>query len=219
MVLRQDRGDGANEQANWFRACALPLTVGVCMLATVGAGGCGAEDNEGELDPNEEASIRGDAIGEASCATAIADTTFAPRGTYNRVAPYSNPGCSNAVVVDIVNYQANLPMPPNAPVLTHVSWTGPVPSTQATCQSASLRVDLFKRVNGVFSPIASDLVPGEWLRSRCQFSVIDERGRMTTGNDYRIAVSATRTSTVQGDVSVFSASSGGGGEPPPMTTP
>jgi hypothetical protein len=183
--------------------------------STIAVIACGATGDGESMESDQEFAQVSDAIGEASCATTPADATFTPTGRFSTLVG-KNPGCSGASVVDILGYQPS--PPPYLPILTYVMWYGTIPVKEAECLRSYLRADLYQKVEGTFSPIASDTIYASWQSSTCRLGVIWETSRLTAGNDYRIAAASNARNILKrprGELRVVSAGVTTADPPPP----
>jgi hypothetical protein len=121
---------------------ALGLVVVGCLPACQGTSGEPADQAESVGSTSE-------AIG-SSCSIAVADATATGGAATAITSPttYNNPGCYRGYVVDIERYASRYTDTcwQGRDAQTVLAWADAMPTTQASCEGASLVVELFKRV-------------------------------------------------------------------------
>ena len=121
---------------------ALGLVVVGCLPACQGT-------SEEPADHAETVGNAREAIG-SSCSIAQADATATGGALAAITSPttYSNPGCYRGYVVDIERYASRYTdtCSQGRDAQTVISWADAIPTTQASCEGASLVVEFFKRV-------------------------------------------------------------------------
>jgi RHS repeat-associated protein len=134
------------------------------------------------------------ALGEASCATAVPTHTVPATGqgepfSYTSPTVYGTASCDKAVVVDIPQYAVGLA----GGVVAHtvVAWDAAIPITEPQCESSWVASNLYHRSGGAWVKADFKSATGRWWRGRCWTpSLVWGPENMPAGGDYRITASA-----------------------------
>jgi hypothetical protein len=160
------------------------LVVGIVGAALLVLSGCAVE-------PSDDGAPEGD-VGQAAEAIgtecADASPTVVSYGYIDYISPqwYTKPNCYKAVVMDVYDVVAGD---------IYMDWQDAIPTTQAACEQAWMRVDVFEIVGGVPQYRGHDESFGSWLGSWCYVNVLMISEYTHSGKDYRIAATARTDNT------------------------
>lgn len=139
---------------------------GFVLLGALFSAGCSAELGDGaEIADAEDSESLNQAFTESACPTQTPDaflTTIGPQ-QYKEVVrnpPYGNSNCTEAFKVDLLAGQA-------ANFIAYAFWDSPLPTTQASCLSATVRSRLYEQVGANWILRQSASSAHYWSNNRC----------------------------------------------------